>query len=130
MTKISILGIVAAVLVIISAFLPWITVESKHFLFTGLQTTGSAFGEPGKVNIFLAAIIILLFALNKPWTPRVNIFVSGFLMAWAFRNFLIFSRCEMGECPDRQIGLYLSLLGGVVCFLCVMFNKTKVATVK
>ncbi|HEY0273172.1 MAG TPA: hypothetical protein VGC22_08300 [Chitinophaga sp.] len=123
MTKTSILGVAAAVLVIVSAFLPWITVESRHFLFTGLQTTGSSFGRPGQLNIILAAIAVLLFLLNKPWAFRVNIFITGFLMAWAFRNYLIFSRCEAGECPDRQIGLYLSLAGGIVSFLCVVLNR-------
>ncbi|PUZ20141.1 hypothetical protein GA0116948_11430 [Chitinophaga costaii] len=125
MTKTSIIGIVSAVMVIISAFLPWITVESRHFLFTGLQTTGSAFGQPGILNIILATIAVILFGLNKTWTFRVNIFIAGFLMAWTFRNYLIFSRCEAGECPDQKIGLYLSLIGGILCFVCVVLNRQK-----
>ena len=123
MSKNNLIGIGAAVIVIISAFLPWLTIESKQLVFTGLHTAGSSFGEPGKLNIILAIIAAVLFALQKQWAQRVNIFVTAFLMAWTFRNMLLFARCEMGECPHKEIGLYLSLVCAVLCFLCVLVRK-------
>lgn len=128
MTKASITGIVAAVVVVISAFLPWADVLQLHF--TGLDTTGSAFGQPGKVNVFMAVVAGVLFALNKGWTFRVNLFISGFLMAWVFRNYLLFSRCEAGVCPDAKVGLYLSLIAGITCFVCVLASPRKLSVPK
>jgi hypothetical protein len=123
MSKSSITGLAAAVIVIISAFLPWLTVESKHLVFTGLHTEGSNFGQPGRLNIILAVAAGLLFAARKLWAQRVNLFITGFMMAWTFRNFILFARCEMGECPHKEIGLYLSLIGAVVAFLSVATYK-------
>lgn len=125
MSKSNLIGILAAVVVIVSAFLPWLTIESKQLVFTGIDTTGSSFGEPGKVNVFMAGIAVALFAANKWWAGRVNLFISGFLLAWTFRNFLLFSRVEMGEWPHREAGLYLSLGGAIVVFICVLLMKEK-----
>jgi len=123
MSKSTLTGIAAAVIIIVSAFLPWLTVESRHLVFTGLQSKGSNFGEPGKLNIILAIIAGLLFIARKQWAQRVNVFVSGFLMAWTFRNMILFARCEMGECPHKEIGLYLSLIGAIVAFISVVAYK-------
>ncbi|WP_343703084.1 hypothetical protein [Chitinophaga sp.] len=125
MTKTSIIGAIAAVLVIISAFLPWISVpvNGQTLVFTGLQSAGSAFGEPGKLSIAVAVMVLVFFLIQKAWSPRVNLFTSAFLAAWAFRNMLIYSRCEMGICPDQKIGLYLSLLGALTAFICVLAHR-------
>ncbi|MRG44453.1 hypothetical protein GFS24_04980 [Chitinophaga sp. SYP-B3965] len=127
MTKSSIIGIIACVIVIISAFLPWISiqVDGQTLLFTGLNTKGSSFGEPGKLGILMAAIVGVLFLFNKEWSPRVNLFTSAFLAAWYFRNMLIFSRCEMGICPEQKIGLFLSLGAAIVAFVCVLLHRRR-----
>lgn len=130
MSRSSIFGLISVAIVIVSAFLPWITIESKHLVFTGLQTEGSTFGEPGKANIFFAVAIGLLFVLKNKMAARVNLFLAGFLAAWTFRNLLLFSRCEMGECPDREIGLYLSFIGALAAFICVLLTKPATAAKK
>ncbi len=124
MSKSSISGIIAAAIVIISAFLPWISVhaDGHHFVFTGMQSEGSSFGEPGKLSIAVCVLTVILFLIPKAWSPRINLFVSAFLAAWAFRNMLLYSRCEMGICPEQQIGLWLSLIGALAVFGCVLWN--------
>jgi hypothetical protein len=112
-------------MIIVSAFLPWLTIESRQLVFTGLHTAGSNFGEPGKLNIILALIAALLFIAGKQWAQRVNVFITGFLMAWTFRNMILFARCEMGECPHKEIGLYLSLIGAIIAFICVIATPRK-----
>lgn len=125
MSKTSIIGAIAAILVIISAFLPWINVpvDGRVLVFTGLQGEGSRFGEPGKLSIAVAAVVLILFLIRRSWAPRINLFTSAFLAAWAFRNMLIYSRCEMGICPDQKIGLYLSLGAAIGAFICVLANR-------
>jgi Na+/proline symporter len=123
MSKPNIIGLISVAIVIASAFLPWLTIESKHLAFTGMNTAGSSFGEPGKLNIIVAVMAALLFLSPNKWMARINLFVTAFLAAWTFRNFVLFSRCEMGECPEREIGLYLSLLAAAVSFVCVIFSN-------
>jgi len=122
MNRPSIIGLVSVLIVIGCTFLPWVTIESKQLVFSGLNTTGSSFGEPGKLSIGVGIIAIILFVLRGKWPARLNLFVTAFLAAWTFRNFILFSRCEMGVCPDRQIGLYLSLLAAIAAFVAVLFT--------
>ncbi|GAA0563187.1 hypothetical protein [Chitinophaga japonensis] len=127
MSRLSITGLAAAVIIIISVFLPWLTIESRHLVFTGLHTAGSNFGEPGRLNIALAVVAAILFLPQRLWAQRVNIFVTAFLVAWTFRNMIIFARCEMGECPEKEIGLYLSLAAAITTFVCTVFWKKKIS---
>lgn len=123
MSRSKIIGLLAAAAVIAGVFLPWITIESKHLVFTGVSTEGSRFGEPGRLSIYVGAITALLFLLPGRVSIRFNLFTSAFLAAWSFRNFLIFSRCEMGECPEKGIGLYLCLIGAITAFVCVLLSR-------
>lgn len=127
MSRTTIIGIAAIILVIISAFLPWISIhaDGQHMVFTGLNTEGSSFGEPGKLSIGVSVLILVFFLLQKQWALRVNLFTTAFLAAWTFRNMLIFSRCEMGICPEQKAGLYLSMLGAFVAFGCVVFHRNR-----
>ncbi len=127
MSRNVIIGLIAVAIVIICAFLPWITVRADEGLrtYTGLQSEGSSFGEPGKLNIFMAALTGILFLIPKDWAPKANLFTSAFLAAWTFRNMLLYSRCEMGICPDQKIGLWLSMLAAIVAFICVLMHRKK-----
>ncbi|MBV8251084.1 MAG: hypothetical protein JO154_00655 [Chitinophaga sp.] len=126
MSKTRIIGIIATAAIIICAFLPWSEINDahlKHLIFTGVNTEGSSYGEPGKLNIFLSVLGLVMFALRKKWTLRVNLFVCGFLLAWTFRNVLIFSRCEVGICPQVHIALYISVVAALAAFLSVLFTR-------
>lgn len=127
MSKNNLIGLAAAATIIVSAFLPWLTVESKQLVFTGVHTAGSSFGEPGKLNILVAVIAGVLFGFKKVWAQRLNVFITAFLIAWTFRNMILFARCEMGECPHKEIGLYLSLIGALVAFFSVVIRKKPTA---
>lgn len=125
MSRTAIIGILAVLLVIICAFLPWsvVDVEGRHLVFTGVKGTGSNYGEPGRLCIILSVLAIGIFLVKNKWVSRVNLFIIGFLLAWTFRNMLLYSRCEMGDCPQSQPGLYLSLAGALVAFACVLFTR-------
>lgn len=109
-------------LVIVCAFFPWSVIESRHLVFTGMDGTGSNYGEPGKLNIILSVLAIVIFLVKKKWLSRMNLFVAGFLVAWTFRNTLLYSRCEVGECPEVGMALYISLAAALVAFICVLFT--------
>lgn len=127
MSKSKIFGLISVVVVIICVFLPWITVVDKSgsWDYTGLQTFHSNFGEPGKVNVFFGVVIGILFLLKGKMPPRFNLFLAAFLAAWTFRNLLLFSRCEMGVCPERHAALFLSLIGALGAFISVLFTANE-----
>ena len=122
MSRTAIIGILAALLVIVCAFFPWSVIESRHLVFTGMDGTGSNYGEPGKLNIILSVLAIVIFLVKKKWLSRMNLFVAGFLVAWTFRNTLLYSRCEVGECPEAGMALYISLAAALIAFICVLFT--------
>ncbi|PSL43460.1 hypothetical protein CLV51_108150 [Chitinophaga niastensis] len=124
MSKTGIIGVLAALLVIVCAFFPWSVIESRHLVFTGVNGTGSSYGEPGKLNIVLSVMAIILFLVKNSWISKINLFVGGFLAAWTLRNMLLYARCEMGECPQPGVALYISLAAALVVFGCVLFTRT------
>jgi len=124
MSRTGIIGILAALLVIVCAFLPWSVIESRHLMFTGMDGTGSSYGEPGKLSIILSVLAIIIFLVKNKWVSRINLFIVGFLVAWTFRNMILYSRCEIGECPSPGVALYVSLGAALVAFACVLFTRS------
>lgn len=51
--------------------------------------------------------------------------LAAFNFAWAVRNFLIIPGCQMGECPVRQVGLYLLLLSSLLLMVAGLFAPVK-----
>ncbi|HEY1114551.1 MAG TPA: hypothetical protein VGE66_13360 [Chitinophagaceae bacterium] len=119
------LGVAAAIALIVACYLPWIIVESKDLVVSGVETTGTNFGKPGYFHMFFAGIYLLFVLINRVWSKRVNIFISAFNIAWALRNFAIISACSGGECPEKQAGLYVVLIGSLVMLAGVLFSGAK-----
>lgn len=115
------IGAIAAFALIISCFLPWAYVPSIDSILTGVDTPNTRFGKPGLLNIIFAALAILFFLIPKLWAKRINIFVGAFNLAWTIRNFILLGLCEVGECPEKKYGIYLSLLGSVVLLAMSLF---------
>ena len=112
-----IFSFLSVVLMVISCFLPWMTIESKDITITGLQTTGTLYGKPAFFHFVWAALYLLFLLINKIWSKRAAVGMAAFNIAWTARNFLLLPACQMGECPIRRIGLYLLLLSAALMFL-------------
>lgn len=110
-------GMLSCLLIILAAFLPWITIELNHQTFSGVQTGATTLGDPGYMNIVLALLILGGLAINRIWSIRLNLVFASLLIAYNIRNYLIFTRCEMGYCPRKEIGLYLTVLGAVLILI-------------
>lgn len=120
------IGLAAAVLVIIACYLPWIEIASLSKTLTGMDTAGTNFGKPGKLHIIFCVLASVLFLLPLVWAKRINWLFCALGLAWAVRNFLIYARCEMATCPERQYGLYLVLLGSVIMLLAALFPDMQI----
>ncbi|OYW17016.1 MAG: hypothetical protein B7Z54_08985 [Sphingobacteriales bacterium 12-47-4] len=118
-------GALAAILLVISCFLPWITIPSKNILLTGVDTTGTNFGKPGYFHFVTAAFFLILNFIPRIWAKRWNLLVIGLNTGWALRNFLLIPACSGGICPNREIGLYLMAFSSVVMLLAGLFPQMK-----
>lgn len=121
-------GILAALVVIISCFFPWIIIESKGILVTGVESGGTNFGKPGYMNFLLSGIFLILSLIPGSWTIRANLFTAGLNFAWSLRNFMLLARCEAGVCPERQTALYVLLIASLIMLVALI--ATPLATKK
>ena len=113
-------GILAAVVVIISCFFPWINIESRGITITGIDATGTNFGKPGYMNILLSVLFIIFSIISRVWSKRVNLFISALNFAWAIRNLILLARCEGGECPSRQSALYVLFIASIIMMVALI----------
>ena len=110
------ISIVAAIVLIVSCFFPWIIIKSKNIIVTGMDVAGLAYGHYGYFLIPLAIIFILLQLINKIWAKRLNVAISAVIVTIAFACLWIF-RCEYGECPEKQTALYIMFVCSIVVLL-------------
>ena len=99
------ISIVAAIVIILSCFFPWVVIRSKNLTVTGMDVAGLSYGHYGYFLIPLAIVFIILQVINKIWAKRLNVAFGALIVTISFACFWIF-RCEYGECPEKQPALY------------------------
>jgi hypothetical protein len=112
------ISILAAIALIISCFFPWIIIKSKNITVSGMDVAGLSYGHYGYFLMPLSIIFILLQLINKIWAKRLNVAISAIIVTIAFACLWIF-RCEYGECPEKQIALYIMF----ACSLIVLIGS-------
>ncbi|ULQ53751.1 hypothetical protein [Flavihumibacter fluvii] len=103
------IGAVAALTVILSCFLTWISLPELGIRVSGFVSEGTGFGKPGLMNAIMSGIAFILFLVPAVWAKRANLFFTGFNMAWAIRNYIVMTMCHGGDCPVKETGLYIFL---------------------
>ena len=103
------IGFIAVVLAILVCFMPLVYIESKNLTITGFKADGTRFGRPGMFIVYMGSIAAGLFLIPKIWAKRVNVFLTAMIFAWAVRNYLLLTTCAAGECPEKQVGLFILL---------------------
>ena len=119
-------GLLVVGLLIVSCFTPWVIFESSNRTIGGVNSTGTDFfGKPGYGHLVFSFFFIVFHLIPKVWAKRWNLLIVGLNIAWAVRNYFIISACRDGECPEKQIGLYLVMLASVLLMLSAMFPDVK-----
>jgi hypothetical protein len=109
------------ILLIVSCFLPWVIIPSKNIIVSGIDSTGTNFGKPGYTHFLLSFFFIIFHFTPRLWAKRGNLLVVALNIAWAIRNYFIISMCREGECPEKQMGLWLVLLASVLVLVAALF---------
>ncbi|MEQ1799138.1 MAG: hypothetical protein ABL872_14390 [Lacibacter sp.] len=121
------IGILAGIVMVIAAAFPWIYIPSLQATVSGFGSdTITKFGKPVLMNIIFLVINIAFFLIPKLWAKRMNPFVGAINFAWALRNLLLLSTCRNGECPDRQIWLYIYFGASIVLLIMTLLPELKV----
>ncbi|MGH2553797.1 MAG: hypothetical protein ACRDEB_08765 [Chitinophagaceae bacterium] len=119
------IGPAAAVLLIISSFIPWVFIESKNIIISGVDATGTNFGKPGYFHLFLTILFLLCHFIPRIWAKRTNLFITALNMGWAIKNYFMISACMGGECPSKKAGIFLVPLASLLMILSALFPDMK-----
>ena len=120
------IGLIAAALLSTSCFFPWVFIESKNIIVSGVDATGTSFGKPGYFHFIMIAFFVFLNFVPKVWAKRSNLLVAALNLAWAVRNYFIVSACYMGDCPEKQTAIYLLIPASALMLLSALFPDLKV----
>jgi hypothetical protein len=115
------IGLLAVILLIVSCFTPWIIINSKNIIVSGIDSSGTNFGKPGYTHFILGFFFTIFHFIPKIWAKRWNLLIVALNIAWAVRNFFIISMCREGECPEKQIGLWLVLIASSLMLIAGLF---------
>jgi hypothetical protein len=122
------IGVLAALVLIIACFFPWVFIESKNIAVTGVESAGTNFGKPGYFHFFLGAMYLLFTFIARVWAKRWNLLIVALNIAWAARNYFIISACSGGECPEKKAGLYIVLISSLIMLVAALFPKMEVSS--
>jgi hypothetical protein len=115
------MGLAAAALLIASCFMPWVIIESRNITVTGVDGTGTNFGKPGYLHLLLTFVFLVLHLVPRLWAKRGNLPVVALNLGWAIRNFFVIASCRMGDCPEKQTGLWLMLIASAALVVSALF---------
>ena len=122
------IGILASLLVIAICFLPWIEVSSLHLVLSGVNgkvNENLSFGSQWKGHTFFCTLMICFFLMPRIWAKRANIFFAVLHLGWAIKNYLIFSMCRQGECPEVKPALYLLVFLAILILIMTFLPPIK-----
>jgi hypothetical protein len=121
------IGLLAVITVIIVCYTAWVYMPSVQLEIGGLYANGKQnFGKPGIVNMVCSIGAGVLFMLPQIWAKRTNIFFCGFNIAWAIRNYILLTRCYMGDCPEKKAGLYILVIASAIMLLMALMPDVKI----
>lgn len=114
-------GLLAAALLLVSCFIPWVYIESKELTLRGVDTTGSNFGKPAYIHFVFTGIFLLFTLIPRLWAKRANLLIVALNLAWAVRNYFMIAACQGGECPVKKAGLWFVLFSSILMLVSALF---------
>jgi hypothetical protein len=127
MQVIRVTGLASVLFLVAACFFPWVTIETKNIVVTGIQATGTGFGKPGFFHFLMAALYLFFLFPKGDWSIKVNFFVAALNIGWALRNYIIISTCYGGECPVKHAALYCTLIASILMLAVLLLPVKRLA---
>lgn len=121
-----VIGVLAAIGLFASCFMPWAYYPDLQKSFTGFFTEKNIYGRPGVVFTFFSGLSIILIFINKIWAKRLLIFIQALNIGYLLKTYVIFTSCYKGYCPEKQYGLYFLIFTSVVLLVISFFPDVKI----
>jgi hypothetical protein len=121
------IGMVGCLALVVVCFMPWTYHADLHKSFTGFFSEKNAYGKPGKFIILFCVVSFFLIMAQKVWAQRVLLFVSGTLLAYSVKTYILYTSCYNAYCPDKKAGIYLLIALSVLIFCSALFSDVKVS---
>jgi len=121
----NLIGITAAIVLIVACFVPWAYYPDINKNFTGFFSEGNNYGKPGKVIIFFSIIAIAFFIIPKVWAKRSNILVTATTVAYCIKCYILFTSCYSGICPEKKVGIILILICSILILIAAVSPDLK-----
>jgi hypothetical protein len=118
-------GITAAIVLIVSCFIPWVVIESKNIMVSGIDAAGTDYGKPGYFHFIMVFFFLIFSFTARIWAKRCNLLVIAMNFAWAIRNYFVITACQGGDCPEKKAGIYLVVLTSVLMMVAALFPDMK-----
>jgi hypothetical protein len=121
------IGIAAGIVMILAGIFPWIYIPSLNTSVTGFGSeTVTKFGKPVMMNIYVFVVNVAFFLIPKIWAKKMNTLIGAINFAWALRNLLLLSTCRNGECPERQVWLYVYVAAAFILLLMTVLPEMRI----
>ena len=120
------IALASAIVLIVACFMPWVHIESVNLAVSGVDTEGTRFGKPAYIHFMLVGLIIVFSFIKQIWAKRFNLLFAAINLAWAIKNFVVMTKCEAGECPEKQTGLYLLVVASIALLITAFFPNMKI----
>ncbi|MFZ1529612.1 MAG: hypothetical protein WAT19_12730 [Ferruginibacter sp.] len=117
MRYLAIVGIIFCTGMIVSCFMPWTYHADIDKTFTGFFSEKNIYGRPGRYFTLFSLFCILAFASKNRVLKWAQFFVSGVMMAYAIKTYILFTSCYNAYCPEKKAGIYLVLFLSILIFL-------------
>jgi hypothetical protein len=119
------IGVIAALLLIGICFLPWAYYPDLQKEFTGFFSERNVYGRPGKLLIIFSIFAIILYLIPRIWAKRANILLGAVILAFGIKNYMLYTACYGGNCPERRLGIYLVVIAPVIMILAAILPDVK-----
>lgn len=120
------IGVIAAIILVVSCFMPWAYYPDLQKEFTGFFSEQNHYGRPGIFFSGVAIIASALFLIPKVWAKRWNLLFGAITVAYAVKSFVLFSSCYNTICPERRIGIWVMLFASIVLLVMTFLPDLKV----
>lgn len=115
-----VLGIIAAIVLMLSGLVNWTWYPDIKEYFTGFYSYNNTYGRPGIAFIVLGIIAIIFYLVPRIWAKRWNVFFCAIILAFAVRTFITFSGCYRGICPERQPGIWVMIVSAALMMVAAL----------
>jgi len=113
--------------------MPWVFVPGLNITLSGVNGYVSEnlyLGKPLIFYLIFLTIMIIFFVLPKIWAKRINVFLGAIVLGYSIYNYLLFTLCREGVCPEKKKGIYLLLVSALIVQMMTFFPKINISDKK